>query len=190
MPLFQQTFSSCCHYHHRPRTAVARLDDYSLPNLRKQVESTHATPSSENERPDEQQQTAETGAGGNQSHNVRSGSNGNVEAGAGASGGGVARGSEMHGQGDGVTEKKAAKVPSQRRKSTSLDTGRKAAQQRAVGYPMAAVSAVLRQLHMRVLSGDEMTMLDKVCFVVSYCVRLCVEDLDIECVFVCATWEC
>ncbi|CAN0521793.1 unnamed protein product, partial [Ectocarpus sp. 12 AP-2014] len=58
----------------------------------------------------------------------------------------------------------AVKVQPRRRKSTSLDGERRGegAQQREVGYPMTSVAAVLRQLHMRVLSVEEMKMLDQV----------------------------
>lgn len=53
------------------------------------------------------------------------------------------------------------KMAQRRRKSTGSD-GKKPEPQRAVGYPMTAVSAVLRQLHRRVLTDEEMAMLDKV----------------------------
>lgn len=58
-------------------------------------------------------------------------------------------------------ENRALKMTQRRRKSTGSD-GRKPEPQRAVGYPMTAVSAVLRQLHRRVLTDEEMAMLDKV----------------------------
>lgn len=121
------------------------------------VESTHATQYHESEVPSEQQPTKEA-----QSQDVCSGSNGNVVAGAEDTDDGGARGAENVPVRSGDLEKGVVKVPHVRRKSTGADGGRKAGKQRSVGYPMTAVSAVLRQLHMRVLSGDEMSMLDKV----------------------------
>lgn len=58
-------------------------------------------------------------------------------------------------------DNRGLKMVQRRRKSTGSD-GRKPEPQRAVGYPMTAVSAVLRQLHRRVLTDEEMAMLDKV----------------------------
>lgn len=137
----------------------------------KKVESTHATQYSENELPGEQQPTTKEDAAA-QSQDACSGSNGSaVVVGAVGTGtdNGVARGAAeivpaVRG-GDDV-EKGVVKVPQVVRRSSAAadaDGGRgKAGKQRGVGFPMTAVSEVLRQLHMRVLSGDEMLMLDKV----------------------------
>lgn len=66
------------------------------------------------------------------------------------------------GGGGGGEGKNGVRPQQRRRKSTGLDTGRKALQHQGVGYPMTVVAAVLRQLHMRVLSVEEMKMLDQV----------------------------
>jgi len=92
---------------------------FSLPRLF-QVESTHATPYTEDADDGQQASRAGDGTAG--------------AAAAGGNGGGGEDGS--------------------RRKATLPHRG--------VGYPMAAVAAVLRQLHMRVLSVEEMKMLDQV----------------------------
>jgi len=110
---------------------------FSLPRLF-QVESTHATPYTEDA--DDGQQASRAGDG---------------TAGAAAAGG----------NGGGGEDGSSAKQPQQqrRRRSTGTEVGRKATlPHRGVGYPMAAVAAVLRQLHMRVLSVEEMKMLDQV----------------------------
>lgn len=120
------------------------------------VESTHATQYSESEVPSEQQPTKKAQS------RVCLGSNGNVVVGAEVTDDGDPRGAENVPVRSSDLEKGVVKVPHMRRKSTGADGGRKAGKQRSVGYPMTAVSAVLRQLHMRVLSGDEMSMLDKV----------------------------
>lgn len=122
------------------------------------VESTHATQYSESEVASEQQPTKEP-----QSQDVRSGSNGNVVAAAGeGTDDGGARGAENVPVRSCHVEKSVVKVPHVRRTSTGADGGRKGGKQRRVRFPMTVVSAVLRQLHTRVLSGDEMSMLDKV----------------------------
>ena len=119
-----------------------------------QVESTHATPYTEDAAADDQStRAAGAAAAGAQSGDARpSGGNGIVGSVAGPGGGG--------GGGDGKNGVKQRR----RRSSTALETGRKALQHRGVGYPMTAVAAVLRQLHMRVLSVEEMKMLDQVRF--------------------------
>lgn len=118
-----------------------------------QVESTHATPCSEAVIDSNQsQQTTGTAGCSTQMQEARlGGGNGIVGVTADTSSGG-----------DGGEAKSAVRAQPRRRKSTSLDGGRKATQRRGVGYPMTTVAAVLRQLHMRVLSVEEMKMLDQV----------------------------
>lgn len=125
-----------------PTTLVSRL----------KVESTHATPRPEEKAADAQAKPQATGTAQNgvDANDVRSGGGNGILGG----GGGV-----------GKDAKSGVKVQHRRRRSTTgLEGGRKAASQQrgGVGYPMTAVSAVLRQLHMRVLSGEEMKMLDQV----------------------------
>lgn len=120
-----------------------------------QVESTHATPCPEGVVDGNQSQKPTGTAGcGAQSQDVRlGGGNGIVGVTTGASGGG-----------DGGEEKSGVKVQPRRRRAAGVESGRKATQRRGMGYPMTAVAAVLRQLHMRVLSVEEMKMLDQVGF--------------------------
>lgn len=143
---------------------VSALSSHFLPGaprLMLQVESMHATPHPEGVTAEDQRQQQATGAVGSDalSRDTRSGGggggNGIVGAGAGAGG---------------CSEKGAVKVQPRRRKSTSLDGERRGggAQQREVGYPMTSVAAVLRQLHMRVLSVEEMKMLDQVSLADTY----------------------
>lgn len=133
------------------------LPFFTRPRL--QVESTHATPRPEEKVADVQDQPhAATGTGpdGVNSHDVRVGGGGNGMVGTAAAGVGG-------GGGRGKDEKGGVKVQHRRRRSTGLDGGgRNNAQRGGGGYPMSAVAAVLRQLHMRVLSGEEMKMLDQV----------------------------
>lgn len=131
----------------------------ATPPLMLQVESMHATPHPEGVTADGQRPQQATGTVGDDalSRDTRPGGGGNGIVGAGA------------GAGSG-SEKDAVKVQPRRRKSTSLDGERRGggAHQREVGYPMTSVAAVLRQLHMRVLSVEEMKMLDQVSLADTY----------------------
>ena len=126
------------------------LYDVSWPDAA-QVESTHATPCPENAAADgEGARAGVTAAGGVAQPQAPGGGNEIVGSSSAGSGGGG---------GDG---KNGVKVQRRRKSSTGVEAGRKALQHRGVGYPMTAVAAVLRQLHMRVLSVEEMKMLDQV----------------------------
>lgn len=129
---------------------------------------------------DRQPQTAAETAGDESSQSLQnarpqSGCNGNVAVVPGAEGlasgggrsgegGGLSRvsGSQKKLRSDGSRDEKS-KVPHRRRKSADFNLGRKAGHIGVgSGYPMGVVSALLKQLHMRVLSVEEMKMLDKV----------------------------
>lgn len=120
-----------------------------------QVESTHATPYPQDAATASDKSTRAAGtaaATAGQTQAPGGGGNGIV---------GSVAGTGSGGGGDG---KNGVKVQQRRRRSsTGLEAGRKALQHRGVGYPMTAVAAVLRQLHVRVLSVEEMKMLDQVC---------------------------
>lgn len=132
----------------------AVVQNVSISTDNAQVESTHATPYTEAaSAEDGESRRAAGGAASAQSGDARPSGGGNGIVGTAVAGSG--------GGGDG---KNGVKVPQRRRRSSSGSEagGRKALQHRGVGYPMTAVAAVLRQLHMRVLSVEEMKMLDQV----------------------------
>ncbi|CAN0034427.1 unnamed protein product, partial [Scytosiphon promiscuus] len=136
--------------------AAAATTPAPVRRSKRKVESTHATPRPEEKAAELDVQPQATGNARDGAHSQdgrQGGGNGIVGAAAGIGSGGAGGKDEKSG---------VVKVQHRRRRSTGLDGGRKAAQQRGPGYPMTAVAAVLRQLHMRVLSGDEMKMLDQV----------------------------